>query len=384
MRGRTDTPFGPGVRLGRVGGIQLIAHWSVLGTVGLVAILLATSELPSARPHQSPALYWLVGIAAAVLFVASIAAHEVAHAIVARRFGMRVDKMTLWLLGGLTELNGEPPSPRADAWIAISGPLTTIALGACFGAAAYLAGTGTILGSALFWLAAMSAVLAVFNLVPAAPLDGGRVLRAIMWRTTGDRMRAAAAAARAGQVVGMVLLGLGFLAVLAGDLFGFWSALLGWFILGGARSERYVGRAERLAELTAGDVMRANPTGLPKWWTVANAVSELGPGAAWQAIFPVVDLDGHAIGAVTIIDLERVPASAADEVRVGDLRRRAVPLVPPQTPLNEVLLAIHLRAPCAVVVDDAGRPLGVIDEHLIEHAARLAALSSAPKPGGTP
>ncbi|MBN9620816.1 MAG: site-2 protease family protein, partial [Actinobacteria bacterium] len=366
MPQQRDTPFGRGIGLGRFRGVQVAVHWSVLALLVLVTVLLGASVLPAAHRGAPTYQYWLVGALVSVLFVVSVGAHELAHAVVARRYGMRVERMTLWLLGGLTELDGEPPTPGADAWIAAAGPLTTVLVGGAAAGVAAVAGTGSVVGSGFVWLTEMSGLLAIFNLLPAAPLDGGRLLRAITWRATGSRDRGVAAATRAGRALGIILIFLGVLTVLAGNVAGLWFVVIGWFVSASAQTERYAGRTERLGRLRAADVMSPAALVFPSWWTVAAAESELRPDRAAQPAFPLVDLDGRAVGAVTPASLSRVPAGRAGQVVLSDVSRRVrAPIVGEQTPVVEVALKIHLRAHVAVVVNGSGHPVGVIDEQVL-------------------
>lgn len=168
--------------------------------MALLTDLLAASVLPDAAPHHSRTAHIAIAAAATVVFVAGLLGHELAHALVARHYGMPVQHITLWMLGGMTELGGEPPSPRADALIAAAGPATSLALGGGFAGLAWLAGGG-LLGSALAWLAVMNVFLGGFNLLPGAPLDGGRLLRALLWRHYQDRARATDISAQMGRVL---------------------------------------------------------------------------------------------------------------------------------------------------------------------------------------
>lgn len=375
-----DTPFGRGLQLGRCAGVPIRAHWSVLVIVVVLVALLATSDLPALRPGEATAVYWLLGVLGAVLFLASLIAHELAHAVVAMRFGMRVEAMTVWMVGGLTELDGEPPSPRADALIAAAGPFTSAVFAGAYALAAVALGTRSALGATFLWLAVMSAALVVFNLLPGAPLDGGRLLRAFLWYRTGDRVRAAERAATVGRFVGIWLAVLGALEVLAGDGAGLWLVLVAWFIISGARSESYAGRAERLGGLLVEDVMVRSPAVGAQWWTVTRLLASLDAGQAGQAVFPVVDIDGRAVGGVTIADLERVGRGHADEVRLADVlkRRPAVLIVSGKAPLSELILPMHLRGHVAVVIDDNARPVGVVAEEHLVRATRAVQLGWTP------
>ena len=227
--------------LGRVAGIRIGGHWSVLAMVVLIGWLLGAQVLPGLVPHQSAAVYWAVAVPGAVAFLAALLAHELAHSLVARHHGVPVTSITLWALGGVSELGGEPPTARADLLIAAAGPATSLATGLVFGglAAAVRAGGGPVIAVAtLGWLAVMNVFLAVFNLLPGAPLDGGRILRAVLWMRHGDRARATQSAAAAGRVLGAVLIAAGVAELLFwGDADGLWLALIGMFVMSAATAE---------------------------------------------------------------------------------------------------------------------------------------------------
>ena len=231
------------VPLGRVAGVPIGMHWSVLGIVALLAVTMALVELPALAPGQRPATYAVAGLVAALLLVLSLLAHETAHAVVARRSGLRVDGVTLWVLGGATLLHGEPDRPGVELRMAGAGPLTSGLLAAAFLGAADLLPAGPAAATA-FELAWMNLVLAVFNLLPAAPLDGGRVLHALLWARRGDRWRAASASATAGRVLGRVLILGGLVVTFAVGFAGLWLVLVGWWISTAAEQE---GRRARLA-----------------------------------------------------------------------------------------------------------------------------------------
>jgi Zn-dependent protease len=190
------------------------ANVGVLVVVGLVAIGLGGWQLPSLHPDRPVWAYAVAALAAGLLLVFSILLHELAHALVARANGISVERIVLWLFGGVAKLRGEPRTPGVDLAVAAVGPATSVALGALFGVTAVswlvIAGDGLVTAS-LAYLGVINLMLAAFNLVPAAPLDGGRVLRAILWWRGGDRVRAARVATRAGRVFGLALIGFGLL-----------------------------------------------------------------------------------------------------------------------------------------------------------------------------
>jgi Zn-dependent protease len=224
------------ISLGRVFGVPVGLHWSLLFVGALLAVGLTERFVASGTPISGAAL---VALGATAVFFGSVLAHELAHSVVAVRHGTPVEGITLWLLGGVARLGGTARSAAAELRIALAGPASSLALAALFGTAAYaLAELGVApgpVGSALAWLATINAVLAVFNLLPGAPLDGGRVLAAALWHRHGDRLRAEITAARVGGALGWGMVGFGVLQVLAGA--GFWFILLGWYLSAAARAE---------------------------------------------------------------------------------------------------------------------------------------------------
>ena len=279
------------IRLGRVAGVAVGANWTVGVILVLIGWLLGASVLPGAVPHQAHGLYWSAAVAGAVLFLASLLAHETAHAVVARRNGVRVRSITLWMLGGIAELEGEPPDAGADLRIALAGPATsTLAAGVFLGAAALpgAVGAAAVAVAAAQWLAVMNGLLAAFNLLPGAPLDGGRALRALLWRHYGDRRRAEATAARAGQFLGAAVTAFGVFELLAWRSFGgLWLVLAGWFLLAAASTEQQAAvAAAALAGVRIADIQTADPGLAPGWSTGCGAGSTAPAGSSSACLTP--------------------------------------------------------------------------------------------------
>jgi Zn-dependent protease len=230
------------MHLGRVSGIRLAANWSLFPISLLIGSTLAVSLLPAAAPGYSTWAYWLFGVITAAAFYACLLAHELAHALVARRHGVETRSIVLWLFGGIAQLQGDTPSARAELQVAAAGPAASLAIAAISAVASWLLGEigiSALLVASLGWLAGINALLAVFNLLPAFPLDGGRILRALLWRHWGDRVRATTFAAGVGTAGGFVLIAIGILEFLTGGaLGGIWLALIGWFITVAARQQR--------------------------------------------------------------------------------------------------------------------------------------------------
>ncbi|MGH9026175.1 MAG: site-2 protease family protein [Acidimicrobiia bacterium] len=261
------------IRLGRFFGIPVGLSWSVLLIAGLLTLSLGTALLPDSAPGASDAAYFFAAAVAAVLFFGSLLAHELAHAVVARRNGVEVEGITLWLLGGVARLGSEARSAGAELRIAAVGPGMSFALAVGFGVAAIAADTlllPALAVAVLGWLALINAALAVFNLLPAAPLDGGRILTGVLWAGHGDPYRARETAARAGRVVGFGLIAFGVLGLLTPIPFGGpWTALVGWFIVTTAAAEERLARRRRairtalLVQPSYGDGSRPNQVTRP-------------------------------------------------------------------------------------------------------------------------
>jgi Zn-dependent protease len=377
------------VRLGRIAGIPIGVHWSVLVITVLLAQGLAVAILPASAPDRPATLYWLTAFVAAALFLASLLAHELSHALVALHYRMRVQRVTLWLLGGVAELGGVPPSPRADLLVALAGPLASLACTAVFAGAAVLTqllAPSSIAVSALGWLAAVNAVLAVFNLLPGAPLDGGRVLRAVLWWRRHDRASAQLTAARVGMVIGGLLIVLGAFEVLAsGNFRGLWSALIGWFLISAAGAERVDARVrDLLREVPVEAVMTVNPSCGYSEQTVESFIQTV-VGQHPYRRYPVLTFDGAVAGMVTLSGLAGVPAPERTSLRLGQIATPTgrVPVVAPAQPIAEVAARVPPPGSGLALVVDGGRLRGVVSGGDIARAMELAALGVQPAPNSS-
>jgi Zn-dependent protease len=338
-----------GIPLGRIAGIRVAANWTLLIVVALLVLGLAGGVFPREYPGVAAGWYLVAALVGAALFLASLLAHELAHALVARRAGVAVESITFWLFGGVARLGGDASTPVAALWIALVGPLTSLALGGLFAAvAAGLRGAGapSVVAGVAGWLAWTNLGLAAFNLLPGAPLDGGRVLRALLWFRHGDGDRAARTAARAGRVLGIVLVGLGILQIFAGQgASGLWVAFIGWFLGGAARAEeQYAAARSTLAGVRVRDAMTPNPVVAPASATVAEALLEMKVAGPRQDLVtvapdqPLAELlgrvsdgeDGRAlvldgerlVGIVSPTDIMRALADADRQGRRGGVLGR--------------------------------------------------------------
>ncbi len=354
------------IPLGRVAGFPVKVHWSVLVILWLFTWSLA-STLPGTVKGYSPAAYWLAGACGALVLLASLLAHELAHAIVARRVGVTVGSVTLWLFGGVTTLDGEAKTPKAAFRIAIAGPATSLALAATFGglvAALRSVGGAPIVVGVASWLAGINLLLGLFNLLPGAPLDGGRVLRAYLWRRHGDLTRAGIGAAHAGRIVAFVLIALGLAEFVAGGVVGgVWLAFIGWFIFAASREEETRITTQQLfAGVRVCDAMTARPHTAPGWITVDDFIQRYVLGDRHSA-YPVADHNGSIVGLVTLSQLRDVAPARRNTTNVVDiaLPLDAVPTAGPQEPLTALLERMTPVGPRSrALVVDGGDVVGIV------------------------
>src|SRR5947209_3396034 len=356
------------VSLRRIAGIHVGFNWRLVVVATLIAWSLATSLLPSAAPGQSSGVYWAAGVISAFVFLASLLAHELAHSVVAKRRGVKVEGITLWLFGGVTRFSSDTNSPGTQALFTFVGPLTSLVLGAIFSVLSIAAGGGAhpgLLAATLSWLGYINISLGVFNLVPAFPLDGGRLLQSLIWLRTGDRLRATRTAARIGMGFAYLLIAYGLATFLfAGSLIGgVWSGFLGWFLLSAARSEETGGLIRQaLSGLTVAQVMTPNPVQAPDDISVDDALHGY-VLASRHSTFPTHDAAGRLSGLLTLTALKNV----APEARSTTLIKEII------CPLDKVSIA----GPADPVTQLLGLPDGCIEGRtLIMHVGRLVGIIS--------
>jgi Zn-dependent protease/predicted transcriptional regulator len=358
--------MGQSFSLGRIAGIRVGVNWSVLLIVALLAYGLAAGQFPAEVPHRPEAEYVVAAIVTAVAYIGSLLAHELAHSLVARRNGVGVEGITLWLLGGVSRIQGEVPSPGAEVRLAGVGPLTSLVLGAVFTLLAWglhAAGVGGLVVAALAWLGGINILLAVFNVIPAAPLDGGRLLQAVLWAITKDRLKAAMWAARSGQVFGWALFVVGGYLVLARrDYSWIWFIILGWFLTSAATVENQQAVVQsRLRTVPVRQIMTANPVTVPASATVTKFLHDLQPWLRHSA-FPVVDDDGQTVGLVTVHRINQVPADQRDRTTLAEV---GCPLAEtaratPDEPVSDLLPRLNGCSDGRALVFDGGRLAGIV------------------------
>jgi Zn-dependent protease len=355
-----------GIRIARIAGINITADWSVLVIGALLAYGVAEGAVPVAVPGTPVWLEWIVGAIAAALLIASLTAHELAHALLARRRGVAVEGIKLWLFGGVAQMSGDWVTARTEMLVAAIGPAVTGALAALFVVASWLlvqVGAPPLVIVVVEWLAAVNILLLVFNLIPAFPLDGGRILRGFIWSRTKDRTKATVAAARAGRFFAVLLICLGVL-----DLFfldpvgGLWLMLIGWFLDSAARGEAHGEQARHALEgVLVGDAMSKNPVIVPSWITVELLVDQYVMGHQFTS-FPTHSIDGRIDGLVTMRGIKQVPPQQRGNRRAIDIAVPIdrVPIARPDEQLTDLLKRIGPASDGRAMVYDGGTLVGIV------------------------
>ena len=356
-----------GIRIGRLFGIEVAIHPSWFLVLVFFTYTLARGFFPRVYPGWSPTAVWTTAAVATLLLFVSVLAHEFGHSLVARSQGIPVRRITLFILGGVAQLSREPDSPGREAWMAIAGPLVSVAIGAGSLAAAYVLPGPQQVVAVLAYLGVTNLALVVFNLLPGFPMDGGRVLRALLWRISHDRVRATRQAAVVGQVFAWGFIALGAAEILlAGSLGGIWLLLVGWLLIQAARqTSRQTQMDHLLTGVSAARLMTEPESWISPYTTLDWAAKDR--LRDWDTrCLPVAAEDPAAEygGLMCTRDLQRAARERYDRDRVRDVMTPAleVPAVSPETQATEVLRLLREReTDRAVVVDAGGRLLGFID-----------------------
>ena len=372
--------MGPGIRIGRIFGIQIALHPSWFVIFLIVTYTMAVGELPRVFKTWDTGLYWVVGAVISLLFFGSVLAHELSHSLLARRFGMRVRDITLFIFGGASTLEGEAKGPRDEALIAAAGPLTSLGIGAV------MLGLGAAIGQeqleAIFgWLGFINISLGLFNLIPGFPMDGGRILRAIIWKIRGDRNAATRNAALVGRLFGYLLIAVGVYVIFqGGNVFsGVWLALIGWFLSNAAESTvAQMSIEHALHGIKVGEVMESDPPSISPNESVADLVNERLMRGAHRS-FLVRHEDGGLAGIVTLSDVRRMPRENWEAARVTDIMTRFADLatIGPDAELEAGLKLLQEREvnQLPVVTDEGRTAVGLLTRagilRLIEARMRL-------------
>lgn len=371
-------PGGKSIRIATVAGIPVGIHPLWLLIVGLITWSLAVGYFPERIDDVQPGVAWALGLISALLLFASVVLHEFGHAITAQRYGMKVDGIDLWLLGGVAKMRGGPDKPRHEIGYALAGPAVTLVVAVTFAVVAVvLSRTGPdVLWALAEYQAIVNTVILVFNMLPAFPLDGGRVTRALIWRRNQDKVRATATAARVGRWFAYGMIAFGVFSLFAGAPGGLWFALIGFFLIvaGGAEAQQ-IEIQELLAGRHAEDLMSSPAISVPADISIQDAIENYFAEHRFIS-YPVVENGGDAVGLLSLEQVQGVPDERRRDVLVGDVAERSAGVfVDADDDLGRVLERPGLRQMGRVVVrDDAGHTVGILSMTDLERTIKMLRL----------
>ena len=368
--------IGASITLIEVFGIKIRVNISWAFIAILLAWGLAEGYFPTINEKLPEATYWWMSIVAVLGLFASILLHELAHSLVARAYGMEITGITLWLLGGIAELKGEPPSPKVELLMAIAGPAMSVFLGTFFWLSAGVLQGFVSVATVLSYLGMLNLILAAFNMVPAFPLDGGRVARAIIWMRTGDYLAATKTAARMGSLFGLGLIAFGFLGLVTGaGLASLWWVVLGMFVRFAADSSNLQAQTKNvLAQKTVREFMTPKPITVSAETSVADLVENYIYHYDFE-FFPVMD-GGRVAGSVSLQEVRTLPLDRHKQVRVREIMKpiSANTLVSPRDLAANVMTRMQETGASLLMVMDRDDLVGVI---ATKDLLRIIAIQSA-------
>ena len=367
--------------IGRIAGIRFGVNWSWLVVFALIVWTLATGIFPTTNEGLADGTYVGMALVAAVFFFASLLAHELGHAVVARREGMEIDGITLWLFGGVAKFKGMFPSAGAEFRIAVAGPLVSLTLGLGFAAVARGLSLPGAVDGVVFWLGYINLLLLVFNLLPALPLDGGRVLRSILWAAKGNFAWATHIAAAIGRGFGYLLIAGGVaLFIFQGAFSGAWLAFMGWFLLMAAGAEdRFLLARQALRGLRVRDLVVRDPVTTGPDVTIGEFIDDV----AWKArhtTYPVTD-NGHALGLLPLRCVADVPRSEWEQRTVRDCMVPAeeVPVVSENDELIDAAAELAESDINRALVVDGDRFVGLLSATDVARALEIRRAAGRPR-----
>lgn len=369
--------------LGRLFGIPIGLHYSWFIIAGLITMSLG-ARFSATNPHSGVGVIWATALLTALLFFTSLILHELSHAAVARKINLPVRSITLFALGGVAQIDSESTSAKGEFWMAIVGPLTSFTIGMGCASAAHNLGwspDGGDVGlgvSVLGWLGYVNLGLALFNMLPGYPLDGGRILRAVLWWGSGDVARATRQAARTGQIVAGLLMSVGLVGFMT-SMYpgGLWLAFIGWFLMEAAHAGyAQVSINEGLRNVLVHDVM-GHPCGVVSAaQSIRSFVDDLLLKSSHECF--IVNRDGDSVGIITPREVKKIARDTWSRVPVGEAMRplHELPSVTPTTPASEAFSLMNRNATAQLPVMSNGHLEGVVTLgeilHLIQARAQLS------------
>lgn len=368
------------VRVGRLSGIPIGVQPLWLVIVALITVSLGATYYPDQAPGLSPAASYGLGLLSALLLFASILLHELGHAIVARRHGVEIEEIDLWLLGGVARMSSYPKTAEDELRFALAGPGVTLAIAFVFAliAVSLPASAPQAVTAVIFYQLFVNVAILAFNLLPAFPLDGGRVARALIWRHTDDLLRATTLAASIGRGLGYGMVGLGVFTALAGGFGGLWLALIGVFVIAAARAEADGLRVRvALGGRKARNLVSFPAVCVPAEISVEDAVRDYFVPRRFAA-FPVLE-SGGLVGLIDRGSVERVPPPRRGTTTVGEACIEEPSLVVDEsTDMVELLeRPAFQRVGRAVVTTEDGR-LGIVSITDVNQVLRALELAGEP------
>ena len=363
------------VKLGRIAGIPVGLHISWFLIFGLVTWSLAVGYFPTEYPSLSTAAAWGLGAVTSLLFFGSVLAHEISHSLVAVRNQIPVRGITLFIFGGVAQIEREPRDAGAEFRIAVAGPLTSLLLGLGFGVIWWIGQSNPYLAAPSVWLMRINLILAAFNMIPGFPLDGGRVLRAIIWRITGSFQSATNVATITGQITAMGFIGIGLFIMLSGNLFnGLWMVFIGWFLQNAAASSYAQATLQQsLRGVTVSQVMTRDCPLVPAQMSLAQLVDEQILTGGRRCFFVADEEDPH--GMLTLADVTRVPKKDWDQTTLAKVMKswEHTVQVQPDTALLEALQRMDDANINQVPVVHEGKMVGMLSREQLLHYIRTRA-----------
>src|SRR2546423_9900 len=328
------------LRIARIAGIDIYINVSWLIILVFLTFSLATGEFPIFYPGYSSSTYYLLGFLAAILLFVSVLLHELAHSLVARARGLPVKSIVLFIFGGVSNIEQEPQTPGVEFAMAFVGPLVSLLIGAvCYGLLFLVRGTHSLIEPILWYLAVANILLGIFNLIPGFPLDGGRVLRSIVWKINGSLRTATRVASVVGQIIAYLFILWGIFQFFGGDILdGIWIGFIGWFLLVSAQSANSQVMLQSVFRgVTVGEVMNRAPIMVPADISLQKLVDDY--FLRYGIRSALVTQDDQLVGLITLSDIRHVPREQWGQVPVS---RVMIPLnrlhvVSPQQSLNDVL-----------------------------------------------
>ena len=360
------------LRIARVAGIPVYLHASWLILFGLIAWSLATGFFPAQEPDRPALAYWIQGLVASLLLFASILLHELGHALVAQRNGLKTESVTLFVFGGLAQLSKDPEDGRVELRMALAGPLVSLALAGLFTLLAAMPLLGRSASSVASYLGLINLVLALFNLVPAFPLDGGRILRGLLWNKLG-KVRATRAAAKAGSLFALALIATGVLGLLQGaTAAGIWYIAIGWFLkeaAGGAYQRARLD--ESLRGVSVREAMLTRVDTLPGGISLAEAAQDYFLHTGYGS-YPVMRGDA-VLGLLCLRDVLRVPPHERPALSVQAAMRPLGPdlVVEADEPLLTAMAKIGRSDAGRLLVMERGRFVGLLTLNSVVRHVRV-------------